>query len=132
MNNELKNKIQNQKFIKNMVQSASPLNLILILFEGASQWLIMAKQEIDKNAQMQAANWTNFSHNINMAIDILSHLQECLDPKHAPELAERSFALYDFLKDKLFQVKISHNKSDIDLVIKFLRDLKSHWQAIQS
>ncbi len=132
METSSKTKLQNQKFIKTMVDSASPLHLILILLEGASQWLNLAKQELAKNQTETAPNWTNFSHYMNMSIDILTHLQESLDHKQAPDFAERSFALYDFLKNQLFKAKINHDVNAIDTVVKFLKELKSHWQAIKT
>ena len=66
---------KNKQYLKNMVESASPMQLIVLLYDGAVQWLQMAKKEIEKNSTRKPPNWTEFSHNIDMTLKILTHLQ---------------------------------------------------------
>ena len=121
-------KTANKKFLKNMVESASPMQLIIILYEGAQQWLHMAKQEIQKNKEAELPNWSNFSQYMDMALQIISHLQESLDHNQAEEVAERLFALYDFIKRTLSSANAYKKEEDIDNVVKLLKDMKSYWQ----
>lgn len=122
------NSAMNKKFLKNMVETASPMQLIIILYDGAVQWLQMSKQEITKNKTQAIPNWTDFSFQMNKVTEILTHLQESLDSTHAPEVSERLFALYDFMKVTLFKANAKKDEQAIDEVIKLLRDLKSSWQ----
>jgi len=87
---------KSKQFLKNMVDSASPLQLVVLLYDGAIQWLQMAKKEIKKNAEEKVVNWSTYSHNIDMAIQIFTHLQDTLNYENSEELSEKLFDLYNF------------------------------------
>ncbi len=122
------NSAVNKKFIKNMVETASPMQLIIILYDGAVQWLQMSKQEIQKNSGQPIPDWTDFSLYMGKAIAILTHLQESLDRNQSKEFVEGLFNLYDFMKTTLFKANMKKNEKDISEVVQLLRDLKSSWQ----
>ena len=111
-----------------MVETASPMQLIILLYDGAIQWLQMSKQEIKKNSTEAIPNWTDFSLYMSKTIDILTHLQESLDRRQSKEFAEGLFGLYDFMKTTLFKANIKKSEKDLDDVILLLRDLKTGWQ----
>lgn len=122
------NSAVNKKFIKNMVETASPMQLIIILYDGAIQWLQMSKQEIQKNAGQPIPDWTDFSLYMGKAIAILTHLQESLDRNQSREFAEGLFDLYNFMKTTLFKANMKKSETDISEIVQLLRDLKSGWQ----
>lgn len=126
MNAKLKGK--NKQFLKNMVESASPMQLIVLLYDGAIQWLQMAKKEIEKNADKKPPNWTEFSHSIDMTLKIFTHLQESLNHERSEELSEKLFSLYEFLKNQIIKVNAYKNEEDIDSAIEIVRNLKKSWQ----
>lgn len=117
---------KNNMFIKNMIESATPGQLVTILYDGAVQWLQMSKKELEKN-KGSLPNWSDYSHQINMAIKILDHLQDSLDTTTGEEFIEKLFALYNFFKDKLIHASCYKTEEDIDLVIKFIKDLRNNW-----
>ncbi len=127
---QIKGKINGKKkqFLKNMVESASPVQLIVLLYDGAIQWLQMAKKEIDKNTSKKPPNWTEFSHNIDMALKILTHLQESLNHERSEELSEKLFSLYEFLKNLIIKVNAYKKEDDINDAIDIIRNLKKSWQ----
>lgn len=129
----MNNKVQNAKFIKNMVESASPEQLIVILYDGAIQWLNMAKNEIKVNGEKGTlVNWTDFSHQTKKATLILDHLQDSLDFSADEEFAERLYSLYDYLKSQIMKAGVKKDSSTIDEVIRFLQDIRKEWaQAIK-
>lgn len=126
MKGKLKGK--NKQFLKNMVESASPMQLIVLLYDGAIQWLQMAKKEIEKNVDKKPPNWTEFSHNIDMALKILTHLQESLNHERSEDLSEKLFSLYEFLKNLVIKVNAYKKEEDIDSAIDIIRNLKKSWQ----
>ena len=118
----------NKKFLKNMVESASPLQLIVLLYDGAIQWLQMARKEVEKNSEKKPPNWTEFSHNIDMTLKIFTHLQESLNHENSEELSEQLFSLYEFVKNLVIKINAYKREEDIDDAIDIIRNLKKSWQ----
>jgi flagellar protein FliS len=119
---------QQKKFVKNMVDSASPEQLILILYNGCLQWLAMAKKELEKNKEERVPNWTNFSHQMKMSVNIIEHLQDSLNHEINQQFADQLFNLYEFLKSSLMKANIEKNQEKMDFCVKIIGDLKSGWQ----
>jgi flagellar protein FliS len=119
---------QQKKFVKNMVDSASPEQLIVILYNGCLQWLAMAKKELEKNKEERVPNWTNFSHQMKMSVSIIEHLQDSLNHDINQQFADQLFNLYEFLKSNLMRSNIEKNQEKMDFCIKIISDLKSGWQ----
>lgn len=119
---------QQKKFIKNMVDSASPEQLILLLYNGCLQWLSMAIKELDKNKNERIPNWTNFSHQMKMSVSIIEHLQDSLNHEINKDFAEQLFNLYEYLKSNLMKANIEKDSEKIEFSIKIITDLKSGWQ----
>lgn len=118
------------KFLKNVVETASPMQLVIILYDGAIQWLRLAKEEITNHANSKLPDWTNFAHQMRMATAIIDHLEDSLDHNQSQAIAERLSALYAFMKNTLLQANIKKNSEKIDQVIELLKNLKSHWQEL--
>lgn len=125
-NNKFKGK--NKLFIKNMVESASPTQLVALLYDGALQWMTMAKQELKKNSEMKAPNWTNYCHYLNMTVKIMTHLQETLDHDQAPEMADQLFELYDFIKNNLLNANAKKQEKLIDDSMLILKEIRDSWK----
>jgi flagellar protein FliS len=119
---------QQKKFVKNMVDSASPEQLILILYNGCLQWLAMAKKELEKNKDERVPNWTNFSHQMKMSVSVIEHLQDSLNHEINQQFADQLFNLYEFLKSSLMRANIEKNQEKMDFCVKIISDLKSGWQ----
>ena len=119
---------QQKKFVKNMVDSASPEHLIVILYNGCLQWLAMAKKELEKNKEERVPNWTNFSHQMKMSVSIIEHLQDSLNHDINQQFADQLFNLYEFLKSNLMRSNIEKSQEKMDFCVKIISDLKSGWQ----
>ncbi len=119
---------ESKKFLKNVVNTASPMQLIVLLYEGCMQWLHMAKQELKKNKAEKAPNWSNYSNYMGMAMEILTHLQDSLDYKQSRAFCEQMFSLYDFMKTNLAKANAKKEEKPIDDVVVLLKDLKDTWK----
>lgn len=126
LNNKFKGK--NKKFIKSMVDSANPAQLVTLLYEGAMQWIHMAKLELKKNSEAKLPNWTNYCHYIDMAAKIMTHLQETLDHKPAPEMADNLFDLYDFIKNNLISANAKKDEKLLDDSLTILKEIRDSWK----
>ena len=113
-------------YMKNSVQTASPLQQIILLYEKAIVSLKAAIDDIErKDIQSKVQNITKVS-------DIVRALDSALDFDKGGEIAHNLHMLYDFIDRSLFTV---HAKNDTQLaydLIEILENLKEGWEGIQS
>jgi flagellar protein FliS len=129
-NNNRKVNVKTQKFVKNLVETASPAKLIGILYDGALQWLQMAKKELKAQQETRPPNWSDFAYYTKMASKIVDHLQDSLDTEASQELADRLYALYDFIKESIMKGSVSKNADELDVAIRFINELKDSWSEL--
>src|SRR5262245_36802350 len=111
--------------IETGVAAANPHKLILMLFDGALLSLSSAASHMQKN------NIAEKGQSISKAIDIISNgLRASLDLKAGGELAERLFALYDYMANRLLQANIHNDAAAVAEVSHLLGELRSAWQEI--
>ncbi len=120
---------RNNKFVRDMVNSASPEQLVVILYDGAIQWLQMAKREL-LTYQNSIPDWTNFNKYMHMSTRVINHLQESLDFNVQDDLTHNLFSIYNFLYNKISKATISKNEKDLESLIEFLSDLRSTWSEV--
>lgn len=114
-------------FLENMVKTASPEQLIVILYDGVIQWLQMAKQEINKNESNTIPNWTNFAHQVKMSQKIIDHLRDSLDMSIVPDIGNKLYGLYNFYKEQIAKASVSKDKEDFNEIIKFFQGMRKTW-----
>lgn len=109
-----------------MVMTASSEQLIIMLYDGAIQWLQMAKREI---ATYEGAipDWTNYNKYMHMATRVISHLQESLDFNVKDDTVNNLYAVYNFIYNKLSKATIAKKEEDVEAIIEFLKDLRGTW-----
>ena len=61
---------------------------------------------------------------------ILDGLQGALDRKENPELGDKMYALYDYMKSLLGQASVSLEEGPIDEVVNLLTPIKTAWDNI--
>jgi len=110
-----------------MVNSASPGQLLLMLYDGAIQWLHMSRKEIEVNKK-ELPNWTNFNEYIKKTMAILDHLKVSLRPEVGEELNNRLMALYDFYQKQLIEATLEKEDSKIIFVMEQIKDLRATWE----
>lgn len=107
------------------VGAADPHKLILMLFDGA----IMAATAA--GAAMDQRQIALKGEKISKAIEIITNgLKVSLDLNAGGELADRLYALYDYMADRLLYANIHNNRAALDEVIELLDGLRAAWQGI--
>jgi len=113
-------------YVKNSVETASPLEQVILLYDRAIVALKAAKEDIhNKDIKSKIANLTKVS-------DIVRALDSALDFEKGGEIAQNLHALYTFIDSQLLMV---HAKNDIKLLedlIEILQKLKEGWEGIRS
>lgn len=109
------------------VMTANPHRLILMLFEGARLAVAEAKLHMQRNetAAKGAA--------ISKAIMIIDHgLKASLDVEAGGEIAEKLYALYDYMTNRLLIANLRNEFKALDEVGRLLGELHGAWETIGS
>lgn len=111
--------------LETSVQSASPHQLILLLFEGARQAIVVARAGIDNHDIPQKGTA------ISKAIDIiLNGLRASLSMEDGGDLAQNLYALYDYMARRLLHANMHNDKAALDEVYSLLSEIHGAWAAI--
>lgn len=104
------------------IQTATPGQLILLLYEGGIKFCKLAKVSIEENNIMNANNY------IIKAQDIVSELMNSLDMKSGIDIANNLYSLYDYMLTKLIDANLKKNIDDLEEVQKLLEELRDSWK----
>jgi flagellar protein FliS len=111
--------------IETAVQEASPHKLIVLLFEGAREAIIIAR------SGMECGDIPQKGMAITKAIDIiLNGLRACINLEEGGDLAQNLYALYDYMARRLLHANMNNDKAALDEVLKLLAEIHSAWIVI--
>ncbi len=103
---------------------ADPHRIIQMLFDGLIERLSQAKGAIERKDFEYKAD------RLSKAVGIINGLQMSLDTKQDPELGNRLFSLYDYMKDLLNKATTSLEIKPIDECISLIMPIKQAWDQI--
>lgn len=114
------------KYIKqyqtNNITTATPEKLMIMLFDGALQFLQKAKSAIEeKNLQERSAN-------IESARKIVRELMRTIDLENGNDVSKSLFKLYNRMAMKLIKANVSRNSILIEEVIEDLTNIRWGFQ----
>lgn len=110
--------------VSSAVNSASPVRLIVLLYEGAIGALLSAKHEMKSNNVAAKARL------ITRAIDIINGLRAALDPAKGGEIASSLENLYEYMVRQLTMANLKNDSEILDEVHQLLNELHSAWLAL--
>jgi flagellar secretion chaperone FliS len=112
--------------LQTQVQTASPHQLILLLFEGALSAMQIAR------LHLESGDVPKKGKAISQAIDIMTNgLKASLDTKAGGELAERLSALYDYIVRRLLMANLNNDLAALMEAKTLLEEIHSAWQEIK-
>ena len=111
-----------KQYQKTTVETASNEKILIMLYDGAIQFLNKAKIALNEKNYEQSHN------NLMGAQRILEEFINTIDMEPNPERANNLINLYEYFIARLVQANIKHEIGPIDEVLKFLKDLKSTWE----
>ncbi len=106
------------------VESASPHQLILMLFNGALEALVKAK------ASMERKDIETRTQQLNKANDIVLALQDYLDHEQGGEVAENLNALYDYIARGIATANRENNPEKIQELMNLILEVKQGWEQM--
>ncbi|HKE78726.1 MAG TPA: flagellar export chaperone FliS [Solirubrobacteraceae bacterium] len=113
-----------QAYREASVMTASPEQLVVMLYDGAGRFLRQAEGSLAEGSQLQA--WEKLSR----AEAIIDELLATLD-MDAGEIAERLQAIYVFCKTRLIEARIERDPVRIGQVAGLLAELRGAWAGIE-
>jgi len=106
------------------VCTASPLQLIVMLYDGAAQSLQEARE------QLKRGDIEGRTRSLNRAIAIISELQASLNFESGGQIAMSLESLYSYMKTRIVASNFGQTAEPLDEVIPLLTMLRSAWQEI--
>ena len=104
------------------ITTATPEKLMIMLFDGAVQFLQKAKKAIEeKNLQERATN-------IESARKIVRELMRSIDLENGNDVSKSLFVLYNRMAMKLIKANVSKNVALLDEVIEDLSNIRWGFQ----
>lgn len=115
-----------KQYQKSTIQTSSPEKLLIMLYDGAIQFLNKSKMA------MENKNIEEVHNNTIGAQRIISEFMNTLDVEAGGAMAKNLYGLYEYLYHRLIQANIKKDPKIIEEVLYHLKDLKSTWeQAIK-
>ncbi len=113
-------------YMKSSVQTASPMQQVILLYDKAILSLKMAKESIEKN------DIKTKIEQITKCQDIIRALDSALDFEKGGDIAKNLHSLYDFIESSLFKAHANNDIKLIEDLIEILSTLKEGWEGIES
>ena len=104
------------------INTATPEKLMILLFDGAIQFLLKAKTAITEN------NFKERSVNIDGARKIIRELMRTIDLENGNDVSKNLFRLYNRMVMNLIKANVQRNSEMIDAVIDDLTNIRWGFQ----
>ncbi|WP_353614322.1 flagellar export chaperone FliS [Mangrovibacter phragmitis] len=112
--------------LESAVMSASPHQLIVMLFDGALSALVRAKLFMEQGAIPDKGK--ALSHAINI---IDSGLKTSLDTSEEDELTNNLIALYEYMVRRLLHANLHNDIAAIEEVERLLTNIADAWKQVK-
>jgi flagellar protein FliS len=113
-----------EAYYQTHVQSRSPLELVVMLYDGALRFCDQAATAMD------AGDMTTKGVAMSRAFAILAELQNTLNLKDGGDVARQLDALYAHMNDRLVDANIQRSSVPIREVMRLLTPLRDAWSQV--
>lgn len=114
-----------KQYQKNEVETASPEKILILLYDGAIQFLNKAKIALEQK------NIPEVHNNLIGCENIILEFINTVDVENGGDFAVRIKALYEYFYNTLVQANMKKDVTKIDEVLRHLVELRATWkQAI--
>ena len=117
-------------YIQNMVESANPIRLVIMLYDKAISCIEEAIDVINAGLD-EVENVKIKAENLTRAMDILIVLKSSLNHEQGKEIAENLEGIYDILIDELVRANIKNDTKLLEDINSVLRDLREAWEEAE-
>lgn len=107
------------QYLQNSVNTASPAELTLMLYNGLVKYLLKAKESIAQN------DFQKSHENIIRSQDIINEFQATLDMKYP--VSQNLMLLYDYMERRLVDANMNKDMGIIDEILFFAKEMRDTW-----
>ena len=111
-----------KQYQQSQIQTASPEQILIMLYDGAIQFLNKALTALDDNNIQESHN------NIIGAQNIILEFMNTLNMDIGGDVAKNLYSLYEYMHYRLVQANINRDSGMVIEVLKHLKDLKMTWE----
>lgn len=115
---------QAQEYRKSAVNGASPLELVVMLYDGALKSMAAGREAV------VAGELEKQNEHLQKAQRIVFELMSCLDMARGGEVASNLLALYGYVINELVAGNVNDDPAAIDRAMKVMDDLRDGWVSI--
>ena len=115
----------------NAVLTASPGQLVLMLYDGALRALSIAREALER-PEADARRIEVINHQLQKTQAIIAELQGGLNFKDGGEIATTLDRLYDYYNRRLFEANLRKQAAPVLEVERMLGELRSGWAEMLS
>ncbi len=108
-----------QQYKVNSINSASPGELTLMLYNGAIKFIKLAIVAVEEKT------YEKVNENLIRAQDIINHLSATLDMNY--EIAKNFSMLYDFMYSHLVKANMKKDRQAMQEVVELIEGLRDAW-----
>lgn len=112
-----------KQYMKNVVETATPLMLIIMLYDEAIKMCAMAIADMGKNKE-------SVHNKLIKAQKIVTELTIALNTEAGGEVAENLKSIYLYVHMKLVEGNIENNVQKVEESMKILKELREAWTTI--
>jgi flagellar protein FliS len=103
------------------IKTANPLQLVVILYDGAINALQEAQEHLKRKDIVGRARC------LNRAVAMISELQACLNFKEGGSIAGSLDQLYNYMKRRIFKANLDQRPEPLAEVVALLESLRAAW-----
>jgi flagellar protein FliS len=107
------------------IKAATPVGLIVVLYEMAIESLAYAMQEFDKG------NIEGRTLELNYTLTLISELERSLNFEAGGEVAKRLATFYEVARLKILEANIKSSKDTIARLSGVLTSIRNAWQVVE-
>ena len=112
------------QYLQTQVQSRSPLELVVMLYDGAIRFLQQSAHDIRKN------DLEGKRRSVDRALAIMQQLRGSLDKSQGAHIARDLERLYDYIMARISEGSRKLDTGPIDEAVRLLRTLAQAWERV--
>lgn len=113
------------RYRENQITSSSPEKTVLMLFDGAINFLKSAIVEIEDNG-----NNPEKARLLEKTVKVIDHLQSCLDTERGGIIAENLNRLYNYIQVKLTEANLKNDIGIMREIVDLLLTIRDGWNSV--
>jgi flagellar protein FliS len=113
-----------EAYRQTMVQSRSPLELVVMLYDGALRFLRETEEAMRRGDLIAKRDA------LSKSFAILAELQSTLNVDQGGQTAESLDSLYTYMINRLTEANVQKNPAPVQEVITLLSGLRDAWAAV--